>query len=145
MEFHKAARLDGGTELRPLYRHEIGELARPRETQRFHCQDSGRLSNGLHEQYTRHDWPPGKMPLKERLVDRNRLYCMDGLFKFHCFHAVNKQHRKTMRQRGHHGPDVQWPPDHIHRLCRSEEHTSELQSLMRISYAVFCLKQKNHN
>src|SRR3546814_6238092 len=27
---------------------------------------------------------------------------------------------------------------------RSEEHTSELQSLMRISYAVFCLKTKNH-
>src|SRR3546814_4726028 len=34
-------------------------------------------------------------------------------------------------------------------LCRaeprSEEHTSELQSLMRISYAVFCLKKKKHN
>src|SRR3546814_6374041 len=30
---------------------------------------------------------------------------------------------------------------HPHR--RSEEHTSELQSLMRISYAVFCLKKKN--
>src|SRR3546814_12045874 len=31
-------------------------------------------------------------------------------------------------------------------LCskRSEEHTSELQSLMRISYAVFCLKKKTH-
>src|SRR3546814_1371117 len=29
--------------------------------------------------------------------------------------------------------------------CRSEEHTSELQSLMRISYAVFCLKKKNKN
>src|SRR3546814_3788596 len=30
-----------------------------------------------------------------------------------------------------------------HQLCcRSEEHTSELQSLMRISYAVFCLKKK---
>src|SRR3546814_9725488 len=28
------------------------------------------------------------------------------------------------------------------RLVRSEEHTSELQSLMRISYAVFCLKKK---
>src|SRR3546814_9753145 len=27
---------------------------------------------------------------------------------------------------------------------RSEEHTSELQSLMRISYAAFCLKKKNH-
>src|SRR3546814_1042354 len=29
-------------------------------------------------------------------------------------------------------------------MSRSEEHTSELQSLMRISYAVFCLKQKNN-
>src|SRR3546814_9593501 len=31
----------------------------------------------------------------------------------------------------------------LHRQGRSEEHTSELQSLMRISYAVFCLKKKN--
>src|SRR3546814_8583202 len=30
-----------------------------------------------------------------------------------------------------------------HHARRSEEHTSELQSLMRISYAVFCLKKKN--
>src|SRR3546814_4813031 len=30
-------------------------------------------------------------------------------------------------------------------LYRSEEHTSELQSLMRISYAVFCLKKKTKN
>src|SRR3546814_1333399 len=30
-------------------------------------------------------------------------------------------------------------------LDRSEEHTSELQSLMRISYAVFCLKKKKNN
>src|SRR3546814_5252473 len=35
----------------------------------------------------------------------------------------------VLRHRGHHR--------------RSEEHTSELQSLMRISYAVFCLKKKN--
>src|SRR3546814_6004906 len=41
--------------------------------------------------------------------------------------------------------------DHRHhsealgRFRRSEEHTSELQSLMRISYAVFCLKKKNKN
>src|SRR3546814_7604418 len=32
-----------------------------------------------------------------------------------------------------------------HGDLRSEEHTSELQSLMRISYAVFCLKKKNEN
>src|SRR3546814_4463301 len=31
--------------------------------------------------------------------------------------------------------------EHQRRLARSEEHTSELQSLMRISYAVFCLKK----
>src|SRR3546814_15531312 len=34
-------------------------------------------------------------------------------------------------------------PDAQSRIDRSEEHTSELQSLMRISYAVFCLKKKN--
>src|SRR3546814_3744796 len=36
--------------------------------------------------------------------------------------------------------------DHACRIWfpRSEEHTSELQSLMRTSYAVFCLKNKNH-
>src|SRR3546814_1285166 len=34
----------------------------------------------------------------------------------------------------------------LEKIYRSEEHTSELQSLMRISYAVFCLKKKNkHN
>src|SRR3546814_4777136 len=44
---------------------------------------------------------------------------------------------------------VPWRP-HGDRRCRSsrrtrsEEHTSELQSLMRISYAVFCLKKKKH-
>src|SRR3546814_2289900 len=31
------------------------------------------------------------------------------------------------------------------RIARSEEHTSELQSLMRISYAVFCLTKKKKN
>src|SRR3546814_6786799 len=38
------------------------------------------------------------------------------------------------------------PPDEGKAIAqRSEEHTSELQSLMRISYAVFCLKKKNIN
>src|SRR3546814_1516489 len=34
---------------------------------------------------------------------------------------------------------------HIDQKSRSEEHTSELQSLMRISYAVFCLKKKKQH
>src|SRR3546814_4640653 len=40
------------------------------------------------------------------------------------------------------GIHVLYPPD---RRPRSDEHTSELQSLMRISYAGFCLKKKNHS
>src|SRR3546814_11996673 len=40
-------------------------------------------------------------------------------------------------RRGQAGGDVSGDPE-----GRSEEHTSELQSLMRISYAVFCLKKK---
>src|SRR3546814_1112419 len=36
-------------------------------------------------------------------------------------------------------------PSGLHLDFRSEEHTSELQSLMRISYAVFCLKKKRQH
>src|SRR3546814_6577318 len=47
------------------------------------------------------------------------------------------------------GPSERMPVGLIHALAivkqRSEEHTSELQSLMRISYAVFCLKKKKRN
>src|SRR3546814_7640145 len=39
---------------------------------------------------------------------------------------------------------VRWKAE-VGAFFRSEEHTSELQSLMRISYAVFCLKKKNNN
>src|SRR3546814_9750683 len=43
-------------------------------------------------------------------------------------------------------PTFRWPPrcGPAARRLRSEEHTSELQSLMRISYAVFCLKKKKN-
>src|SRR3546814_8601661 len=43
------------------------------------------------------------------------------------------------------GEDADAVGDAIEALLRSEEHTSELQSLMRISYAVFCLKNKTPN
>src|SRR3546814_4860360 len=43
------------------------------------------------------------------------------------------------------GPDHgRWPIMGDNLKARSEEHTSELQSLMRNSYAVFCLKKKKH-
>src|SRR3546814_7096253 len=47
---------------------------------------------------------------------------------------------KLVRAVKREGRNVVWSCDPMHR---SEEHTSELQSLMRISYAVFCLKNKN--
>src|SRR3546814_6645638 len=48
----------------------------------------------------------------------------------------NGAHRWTLHQ------DVDDPGRWVERFHRSDEHTSELQSLMRISYAVFCLKKK---
>src|SRR3546814_7325793 len=45
------------------------------------------------------------------------------------------------RNDGDIGEWIEW----ISPIPRSEEHTSELQSLMRISYAVFCLKKKKKN
>src|SRR3546814_7691810 len=46
---------------------------------------------------------------------------------------IARHHERRYRRSPPHGP-----------LRRSEEHTSELQSLMRISYAVFCLKKKKN-
>src|SRR3546814_6096800 len=53
--------------------------------------------------------------------------------------SVVSNHRWLIRHRRR--PDI--PARYGRCLRRSEEHTSELQSLMRISYAVFCLKKKN--
>src|SRR3546814_5017974 len=58
----------------------------------------------------------------------------------HEIRALLDQHRTGLKP-----PDEESAQHHGHRGRRgdrSEEHTSELQSLMRISYAVFCLKKK---
>src|SRR3546814_6485271 len=44
-----------------------------------------------------------------------------------------------------HSPEAPPGKNCAFSVCRSEEHTSELQSLMRLSYAVFCLKKKTNN
>src|SRR3546814_7426830 len=49
--------------------------------------------------------------------------------------------RRTRHRRAHRSPQSRSAGDRA-RTARSEEHTSELQSLMRISYAVLCLKKK---
>src|SRR3546814_1867805 len=53
---------------------------------------------------------------------------------------AKRKHRSRSTRRN--GAAARIKPDPTKN--RSEEHTSELQSLMRISYAVFCLKKKNH-
>src|SRR3546814_8891949 len=58
-----------------------------------------------------------------------------------CGRARALVHRQGARSTGLSTPDR--PLSTARAEARSEEHTSELQSLMRISYAVFCLKQTN--
>src|SRR3546814_6316479 len=58
-----------------------------------------------------------------------------------------RRHRPEAVRRHLLGPEAEGAQGGVdgifgHRPSRSEEHTSELQSLMRISYAVFCLKKK---
>src|SRR3546814_7472325 len=70
----------------------------------------------------------------------DQLACADDL-RFDCC-GISGSRRGAVadpyrRLRSHEGEWI--AGDHI---ARSEEHTSELQSLMRISYAVFCLKKK---
>src|SRR3546814_3998739 len=62
-------------------------------------------------------------------------------------HAWERAHDHYLQQFDHFSDIQDERPVPLERLeaacgCRSEEHTSELQSLMRISYAVFCLKKK---
>src|SRR3546814_7303655 len=66
------------------------------------------------------------------LVLRLRLAVSDQTGAGLDVHGAVLHHRRAQRDAG------------VHRAAgaRSEEHTSELQSLMRISYAVFCLKKK---
>src|SRR3546814_6330610 len=62
-------------------------------------------------------------------------------------HVARQRHRQVEAQRqfGQAVAALLERPRRLHEIhlpLRSEEHTSELQSLMRISYAVFCLKKK---
>src|SRR3546814_1106716 len=50
--------------------------------------------------------------------------------------------RRAANANGTSWQEVRWDLSILDTWSRSEEHTSELQSLMRISYAVFCLKKK---
>src|SRR3546814_4453405 len=103
-----------------------------------------------------------------RSTRTDTLFPYTTLFRSIAIHeqAQGRQHHPLVARTPHHGQarqvDPRQPVDqflglgHARRLGsaevddeaqddRSEEHTSELQSLMRISYAVFCLKKKKKN
>src|SRR3546814_12995215 len=69
----------------------------------------------------------------------------------HAAHLGPALYRRARHRRADHSSGVAivrravWQTPSPRAAWRSEEHTSELQSLMRISYAVFCLKKKNNN
>src|SRR3546814_1968732 len=58
---------------------------------------------------------------------------------------VQAERRNGMLRGSVNGAGFEAPGSILPASLRSEEHTSELQSLMRISSAVFCLKKKTHN
>src|SRR3546814_1890937 len=74
--------------------------------------------------------PPPAAPVEEEAVDRHRLRRQRPL---------DRHQQRAVRVRAL-GDDAEPGADRVGE--RSEEHTSELQSLMRNSYAVFCLKKK---
>src|SRR3546814_6984386 len=76
------------------------------------------------------DEVPGAAELERRGIDLLLVWTGDG--------TINAAATKAA------GWDGAVPARRLGRCGRSEEHTSELQSLMRISYAVFCLKKKKH-
>src|SRR3546814_3677062 len=69
-----------------------------------------------------------------RSTRTDTLFPYTTLFRSNCMKEFEMRHGMNR-----HGCDERHA---MHRAVRSEEHTSELQSLMRISYAVFCLKKK---
>src|SRR3546814_6970735 len=92
-----------------------------------------------------------------RISDWSSDVCSSDLAATSQGSAAQAQRRNRHRHADRHSQDVEggrgyrsWETLRVRcrAACeniRSEEHTSELQSLMRISYAVFCLKKKTYN
>src|SRR3546814_3760523 len=92
---------------------------------------------------------PGSAGVDHRMPRRNLRRARGQRAPSRLLFAAAHIGRKPHFEREHHvderleGDADEQRPDHIDD--KSEEHTSELQSLMRNSYAVFCLKKKKRN
>src|SRR3546814_5867593 len=99
--------------------------------------------------HTRHELGPYfrlNQAIHEKILDAARNPTLAGIYR-----GLAGRIRRARYQANMSGPRwTQAVAEHEEMLAaltardRSEEHTSELQSLMRISYAVFCLKKKKH-
>src|SRR3546814_19620020 len=76
-----------------------------------------------------------------RSTRTDTLFPYTTLFRSPTPHCWRGRYRTPLQ--GRRRPSSGWPA--FRRRTRSEEHTSELQPLMRISYAVFCLKKKRQH
>src|SRR3546814_1623090 len=80
------------------------------------------------------------------------LYAAEADFEFRIVDADHPENVEVVQSAGplakfpvlRDGENLLFESTTIIEYVRSEEHTSELQSIMRISYAAFCLKQKKH-
>src|SRR3546814_10169246 len=80
--------------------------------------------------------PCPRLPVKRSIAHGTRFYMRGS----HTISAPLPRRKLSSRSSWHYGSGLVSAP--IRGTPRSEEHTSELQSLMRISYDVFCLKKK---
>src|SRR3546814_5050611 len=82
-------------------------------------------------------------------VKRRDQQCAVKIFECHAIVSgsawLSRNSRIALLKTSLSSPTTMCPAPETSVNCRSEEHTSELQSLMRISYAVFCLKKKKNN
>src|SRR3546814_3556837 len=92
-------------------------------------------------------YPISYRDLEEMLAERG--ISVDHTTIYRWVQCYAPEMEKRLRWFWRRGFDPSWRLDEtyvkVRGKWRSEEHTSELQSLMRISYAVFCLKKKKQN
>src|SRR3546814_7316497 len=107
-----------------IYQSDDAELARPKPQSPQQALDTAR-------EYFEEYLPAGLRKHDLALEAQRRGYSKDAAFLFH--QATESLYQGVLLTLTYYTP-------YNHNIARSVEHTSELQSLMRISYAVFCLK-----
>src|SRR3546814_9790091 len=113
----------------------IGRGAEPVDLYLAHFLGSGGAAKFLAALQANPDQPGASMMPEAAAANRSVFYAADGSMR--SLAEIRERFRVKLEAGG--------KIENMKPLARSEEHTSELPSLMRISYAVFCLKKKKLN